>query len=476
MNKPLTLKNPDEKKALLITCAGSTHVNGVYSRMGEDDGDLNSGAGFLFEKNRASDDPRGTIFIITLDSQPGMGEELEWVIQSHDAISDKVVTYYSAPVYDFEKLPFKGWSIVSGIEPPPRISERPKIRSRFQVPKMASLGIIGEDDEREFSVDPFVACDLPVTGTGELGYSHPEADDDDPFLSWFDNYKENNEDGEQDEAIELPEGLMGAFKDGQFTDLSEMGRVTPRGDRSPRDDNSDGKWDSDDEDRNDLREEKESLFEHWEEASVMSYVSERSNRYRYIKQDLPTSILTQIDESEDDFMELDLSDGRFEFHGTKPLIVPGKGTFGRPGRDSIDIDLIGVIGDVSVSRTKRQKSLEKPRKSNTSTILGLQSSDDVGVRMNESKEATSSDNVKTDLDIDMSTEADEKDDDQRIMLQKELHDLKIKVRKCDRTMKLRKRRPLTTMQEELLANTSDYQERIVVLLNLLAPTKSQPLT
>jgi hypothetical protein len=136
------------RREYLLTAAGSPEINGLYTQ--------NSDDGMFYDKKAATGDPPGTIYIVTLDSFADKGEDFEvaWVLQSHNVETHRVISFYVAPCNDPESLslPAKGWTVISGVEPVPKVFARPKVKPRDPASK---LGIIEEDKERDFSLEPF---------------------------------------------------------------------------------------------------------------------------------------------------------------------------------------------------------------------------------------------------------------------------------------------------------------------------------
>jgi hypothetical protein len=170
----------------------------------------------------------------------------------------------------------------------------------------------------------------------------------------------------------------------------------------------------------------------------------------------------------------------------RPLIAPLKDPFissitvnsrSRTGRDHVDIDLISAVGPPEVmksplkneySRHKSQRKRQGKRSQNVE-IKTIDSEVDV----EETADIVTSEHnpvgiseVKTDVEVSRPTEKERYPE--RDILEEEMHQLKTKMRKCDRLSKLRKRgHNLTKDQQETLVHKSKYQKRIEELRRLL---------
>merc|ERR1719419_498182 len=175
------------------------------------------------------------VYIITLESLPELGEDFEvaWALQSHDADSDEVVTFYATPCEEPEAqgFPLIGWITVSGLEPVPRIFPRP-----IQLPRdrTSNLDIIEEDTERDFSIEPFWSNELNQEDSGDecLGMFHDwdqfggDVADEDWRDGEFDEQSSEGDDSDCGE-VELPDDIMENFKDGTFVHKQKQVNLTP---------------------------------------------------------------------------------------------------------------------------------------------------------------------------------------------------------------------------------------------------------
>lgn len=182
----------------------------------------------------------------------------------------------------------------------------------------------------------------------------------------------------------------------------------------------------------------------------------------------------------------------------RPLIAPPKDPFmpaitvhsrSRTSRDHFDVDLISSV----VPEMKRRNSArmtpggnEPPRRKSqrkrsrrSLNVEKLPDHDEAGV---EEKEAKKENKVTTVQSVEQTipsgdvkpkaqpvvTIKEEKRDPEREKLEEEMHQLKTKMRKCDRLSKLRKRgRNLNKQQQDTLVHKSKYQRRIEELRRLL---------
>merc|ERR1719289_73871 len=205
-----------DQREYLLTAAGSKEVNGSYTVSSEND--------LIYKKRHTTGDSSSVLYIITLDSLPDLGEDFEiaWVLQSHNAISDEAITFYATPCEDPDSLafPIKGWIAVSGLEPVPRMFPRPIQHPRG---RNSTLDIIEEDEEVDFSIEPFYADDHdPDDSNEEWRGTFADWDEyagDDLDEEWNENYSEvPSSEGEESDygEIELPDDIMENFKEGQF--------------------------------------------------------------------------------------------------------------------------------------------------------------------------------------------------------------------------------------------------------------------
>jgi len=170
----------------------------------------------------------------------------------------------------------------------------------------------------------------------------------------------------------------------------------------------------------------------------------------------------------------------------RPLITPPKNPFisaitvhsrSRTGRDHVDVDLISAVVPPELMKSprkneqSRRKSLRK-RQGKRSQNVETKTSDS-GAGDEEKVDNVANDNssqsipeVKTDVKV--SRQPEKERDPEREKLEEEMHQLKTKLRKCDRLSKLRKRgRNLTKEQQETFVHRSKYQKRIEELRRLL---------
>jgi len=174
----------------------------------------------------------------------------------------------------------------------------------------------------------------------------------------------------------------------------------------------------------------------------------------------------------------------------KPLIAPPKDPFTsatselhgiRAAREHVDVDLISAVVPAEVkSPRQRVKSPvnRSPGKLQTSEKGKFAQSFDLPIVEHKEKKQDE-DGIETSAqtipswtevktDVIASPKPEEKRDPEREKLEEEMHQLKTKMRKCDRLSKLRKRgRNLTKEQQETLLDKSKYQKRIEELRRLL---------
>jgi len=175
----------------------------------------------------------------------------------------------------------------------------------------------------------------------------------------------------------------------------------------------------------------------------------------------------------------------------KPLIAPPKDPFisaiTRTGMNPVDVDLISAVVQQEVKSTRQRgknpiydpsrRNSQRNRQVKSSQIGGTPidkegvSDDEKDEKLDEvvgetSTQTSTAMEVKTDI---ISAPPQEKSrDSEREKLEEEMHQLKTKMRKCDRLSKLRKRgRTLTKEQQETLVHKSKYQKRIEELRRLL---------
>lgn len=479
----ILLEPENLRREYLLTSAGSQEINGTYSQNSED--------GMFYNKRAATSDPPGIIFVITLDSLTDKGEDFDiaWVLQSHDTTSNEVVTFYAAPCDDPDSLglPVKGWTAISGLEPLPRVFARPKQQPRDRA---STLDIIEEDEEVDFSLDPFWAPD-------EDQGSEEDPGDLDQFYDWDeirDDVDEEYEDGEMGEfeeqssegdsdygEVELPDDLMANFRDGHFGHKAE-GRTSHS---SEVDEKTKTSISSEvvNEKGMDLISRPGEGDEKEEQPPVPAAQNVKIVRAGGVNSALNQQLVFARNRGGVPLVDQRqkpingslygckvLKRGSREEAAIRMLITPVKDQFSpanpRYRKRSLDgkqfdVDLITAVLDTSESRTVQrrarrnsgEKSPDRNRRRRMRTppvnVETLVATDEVGT----GKE------VK--VDQKMSQSSGRKDDPERLKLERELHLLKTKMRKCDRLSKLRDRgRSLTKEQQETLVNKSKHQHRI----------------
>jgi len=537
-------ENPPKRECLL-TAAGSQEVNGSYTQTSEED--------LFYKKKYTAGDPAGIVYIITLESLPELGEDFEvaWALQSHDTVSDEVVTFYATPCDEPEAqgFPLKGWITISGLEPVPRIFPRP-----VQLPRdrASNLDIIVENLEQDFPIEPFWAENQnPQNAVDEEDMGMFDDWDefrDDEEEVWRDNnYEEPSSEGEDSDygEVELPDDIMANFQDGHFVHKhnpvdnsvpdERAEAVSPLGndvDSDTSEDNTVVRHDAN----------RDSLYDQ-SEASSKSLVSgqvdekeevEEEDEGDAVKVELPpqrrmeSGACTDRDYTETSEVDLknpqlayarsqgkegeitivdlrteppsisgarigslvmrharvgsgqqDEIDFRVISSPYKPLIAPPKDPFisskSRTGRDPVDVDLIEgvksprrksgrVTGSNESQRRKSQRKQPGKRSQNNEIPTN---NNGVGDEEKEAKlsevttEKVTQTKTEEKTDINVSSQSESKRDPQREKLEEEMHQLKTKMRKCDRLSKLRKRgRTLSKEQQETLVHKSKYQKRI----------------
>merc|ERR1711920_700564 len=184
----------------------------------------------------------------------------------------------------------------------------------------------------------------------------------------------------------------------------------------------------------------------------------------------------------------------------RPLLAPPKDPFmpaitvhsrSRTSRDHIDVDLISSVVPEKPTKAPRRKSArfnpgsnELPRRKSREKRgrKRTQNVEKTSAEVVEEKEPSRKNKVP-DLDSvrqnipsegvkpkaqPTSNKFERKRDPEREKLEEEMHQLKTKMRKCDRLSKLRKRgRNLTKEQQDSLVHKSKYQRRIEELRRLL---------
>jgi len=555
------------KREYLLTAAGSAEVNGSYTVSSEND--------LIYRKKPTDGDISSVLYIITLDSLPDLGEDFEiaWVLQSHNAVSDEAVTFYATPCEDPDSLAFptKGWIAVSGLEPVPRMFARPMQHPRG---RNSTLDIIEEDEEVDFSIEPFWADDDDPEDSNE-GWRGTFADwdeyagDDLDEEEWNENYSEPSEEESDFGEIELPDDIMENFKEGQFvhkqkpqdSSANDLRARSPRGAGNEADSDT-----SEDDTEIGHDTSRNSIIDHGElpdRFSMKSVPDEKDideeeqivlppqrrmesgicsdNLDKEEKEATATTTNNTVDlmnphlayarslgvKGEITIVDLrndtpmitgarvgsrvlrhtrqgsgrqDELDFRIASPPYRPLIAPPKDPFmpaitvhsrSRTSRDHIDVDLISSVVPEKPTRPPRRKSArfnpgsnELPRrksrekrgkkrtqnveKTSAEVVEEKESARDIKVPDMESvSQKIPSEEVKPKAQP-ASHKFERKRDPEREKLEEEMHQLKTKMRKCDRLSKLRKRgRNLTKEQQDSLVHKSKYQRRIEELRRLL---------
>jgi len=171
---------------------------------------------------------------------------------------------------------------------------------------------------------------------------------------------------------------------------------------------------------------------------------------------------------------------------TDPFSTPTHTRY-RRSRDYIDIDLVSAPPELLVALSPRRKSARRlsgrgtsdsglpfpiPRRKSGRRHSGRGTSNDdlfdLGKKQ-ESQTKKTKENTKS-ISLGEVVLQEEKSivDQERLKLQREAHQLKTKMRKCDRISKIRKRgTTLSKMQQETLVNKSKYQRRFDEIRKLL---------
>jgi len=505
------------RREYLLTAAGSQEINGTYTQNTDD--------GMFYNKRAAAGDPPGTLFIITLDSIKDKGEDFDvaWVLQSHDVQSHRVVSFYAAPCDDPESLglPAKGWTTLSGLEPVPRVYARPKQQPRDRA---STLDIIEEGKEREFSLEPFWP-DEEETLPSEDDANRDQFDDWDEIREVLEQeydgdgdmeeFDEFSSEGDSDYDLELPEDLMENFRDGQFGHKPKAENETtfspdrqrevfyPRGsavDSESSDDlsiirhdtnefdqeTSEGRTSTSSQGDGDEKEEKPSIpvVQNVQgERRVQPVINttlnhklqpnSRSRGGAIAKPPSPSAPLygckiLKMGSSEDLAI-------RQLVERVKDPFTPAHQRFRKSQDHQRDVDLISAFKETSEPRTNQRRfgriSGSKASKSSSSTKPDRNRGKRRVLPVNVEKptnvgEVNTGEEIKLDTKISQ-TSADNRDEE-RLKLEHELHQLKTKMRKCDRLSKLRNRgRSLTKEQQETLVNKSKHQHRIEELRKLI---------
>jgi len=555
------------KREYLLTAAGSAEVNGSYAMSSENE--------LFYEKRHSASDSASVVYIITLESLPDLGDDFEiaWVLQSHNAVSHEAVTFYATPCEDPDSLafPITGWVPVTGLEPVPRMYPRPWQHPRG---RNSTLDIIEEDEEVDFSIEPFWAQDPDAEdSTDEWRGTFADWDEyagDDLDEEWNEGYSEEPSSGDESDygEIELPEDIMENFKEGQFVH-KQMPKDSSTDDvraRSPRGAGHEGDSDTS-EDYTEIRHDinRKSVIDHGElpytsmssqpdeiemdEEEQMVLPPQRRMESGICSDNLdkeekePATIATNntvdlmnphiayarsfgvkdeitiVDLRNDTPMitgarvgsrvlrharqgsgRQDELDFRIASPPYRPLIAPPKDPFmpsitvhsrSRTSRDHIDVDLISsVVPEKPIKSPRRKsarltprvkelprgKSKEKRGRKRTQNVEktpagGAEEKEDK--RDNEVPPVESvSQNIPTEevkpKALPALHKVARKRDPEREKLEEEMHQLKTKMRKCDRLSKLRKRgRNLTREQQDSLVHKSKYQRRIEELRRLL---------
>jgi len=533
----MSLQKPEKppKRECLLTAAGSQEVNGSYIQTSDED--------LFYKKKYTAGDPAGIVYIITLESLPELGEDFEvaWALQSHNADSDDVVTFYATPCDEPEAqgFPLIGWITVSGLEPVPRLFPRP-----IQLPRdrTSSLDIIEENLERDFSIEPFWANDHDSEASGDECQGM--------FPHWDQDFEEPSSEGEDSDygEVEFDDDIMENFKDGTF--VHKPNQVNSTSDErmetlSPR--RLGTEVDSDTSEdftiiKHDHTEFPVDQSDNPSKPSVSNQADEKEEVGNGDKFNLTSQVLepeTCTDKSENtgstvDLMNPDLAYARSQ--GTKgeitivdlrtdppgitgarigsfrmrdervgsrqqdeidfkiisppykPLIAPPKDPFissisehtrCRTGRDHVDVDLISALVPQEVKTSRQRVKNPINERSPRKTQINRKTSTDnnrVGVEDKEEKQVEFSSGINAQTipsmavktDVIASQPLEKKRDPEREKLEEEMHQLKTKMRKCDRLSKLRKRgRNLTKAQQDTLVEKSKYQKRIEELRRLL---------
>jgi len=559
------------KREYLLTAAGSKEVNGSYTVSSEND--------LIYKKRHTTGDSSSVLYIITLDSLPDLGEDFEiaWVLQSHNAISDEAITFYATPCEDPDSLafPIKGWIAVSGLEPVPRMFPRPMQDPRG---RSSTLDIIEEDEEVDFSIEPFYADDHDSDDSvEEFRGTFADWDEfagDDLDEDWNDNYSEEpSSEGEDSDygEIELPDDIMENFEEGQFvrkqrpqdSSADDLRAGSPRGAGNEVDSDTS---EDDTETRHDTS--RNSIIDHGElpdRLFMSSQPDEKDvveveqivlppqrrmesgicldNLGREEKETTATATTTNntvdlmnphlayarslgvkgeitiVDLRNDTPMitgarvgsrvlrhtrqgsgRQDELDFRIASPPYRPLLAPPKDPFmpaitahsrSRTSRDHFDVDLISSVVPEKPIKAPRRKSArftpgsnELPRrksreKRGRKRTQNVEKTSAQGVEEKESKRDNKDPDLESVSQNILSQEAkpkaqpashkyERKRDTEREKLEEEMHQLKTKMRKCDRLSKLRKRgRNLTKEQQDSLVHKSKYQRRIEELRRLL---------
>lgn len=514
------------RREYLLTAAGSPEINGTYTQ--------NSDDGMFYNKRAGTGDPPGTLFIITLDTIAEKGEDSDvaWVLQSHNVQSHQVVSFYAAPCDDPESLslPAKGWTALSGLEPVPRVYARPKQQPRDRA---SNLGIIDEDKERDFSLEPFWAPEEDILLSDE------EVDMD-QFNDWDeireelaqayegdgdmeDEFEDLSSEGDSDYGdLDLPEDLMENFRDGQFGHKPKADNeglfssdrqrelFYPRGstvDSDTSDDfcvirhdtneydqeTSEGRTSMSSQGDTDNKEEKPTkpVEENIEIGNSANLADKENNstlnpQLVYARSRIGATTKDERPEVSASLYGCKiLKMGSSEELNIRRLIEPVQDPFtpahqrSRKNSDKqIDVDLISAFRESSESRTTQRKAGRNT--GGKSTMDANLSNSDKNYR----KRRLLSGNVETPSNVGEVNKGEEaklnskksrlsetKGDQERLKLDNELHQLKTKMRKCDRLSKLRARgRTLTKEQQETLVNKSKHQRRIDELRKLFGST------
>jgi len=559
------------RREYLLTAAGSDEVNGSYTVSSEDD--------LFYEKRHSAGDSTSVVYIITLESLPDLGDDFEiaWVLQSHNAVSDEAVTFYATPCEDPDSLafPINGWIAVSGFEPVPRIFPRPMQHPRGRT---STLDIIEEEQEVDFSIEPFWAEDHdPEDSVDEWRGTFADWDEyagDDVDEDSNEGYSEEpSSEGEESDyrEIDLPDDIMENFKEGQFvrkqkpqdSSADDLRAISPRGqgyevDTDTSDDYTEIRHDN----------KRNSIIDHGELPHRLSMASqtdemEMSEEEQVVlppqrrmesgicsdnldKEEKETSNTITTTTNTVDLMNPHLAyarslgvkgeitivdlrndtpmitgarvgsrvlrharqgsgrqdelDFRVASPPYRPLIAPLKDPFmpaitvhsrSRTSKDHIDVDLISsVVPEKQTKRPRRKsarlnpcsseqsrrKAKEKRGTKRTQNFEKTLAPDVAGKEAKSENEGPVVDSVSQKIPLEevkpkvqqAILKVERKRDLEREKLEEEMHQLKTKMRKCDRLSKLRKRgRNLSKEQQDSLVHKSKYQRRIEELRRLL---------
>jgi len=510
------------RRVYLLTAAGSPEINGTYTQ--------NSDDGMFYNKRAAASDPPGTLFIITLDSIADRGEgfDVAWVLQSHDVESHRVVSFYAAPCDDPESLglPAKGWTAISGIEPVPKVYARPKQEPRDRA---STLDVIEEGKEKEFSLEPFWPDEEEILPSEDEANRDQFCDWDEirgvlEHEYEVDVQEESDELSSEDDSdydLELPDDLMDNYRDGhfghkpkpedeiKFSPDRQRELYYPRGsavDSDTSDDlsiirhdtnefdqeTSEGRTSTSSQGDGEEKEEKPSVQVvqnvHSEKKGQLACNVNNTSLNQQLLLNSRNHVGTKTVEkqrAEPPIVCASLygckliRSGSLEDLAIQPLIQRVKDPFTkahqrfRKSQDQqTDVDLISAFKETSDSRPTQLRPGRVPR--NKSATNSSSSKSDrkrqvipanVETPTNVAK-VNNGEEVKLDRKVAQTSSTNR--DEELLKLENELHQLKTKMRKCDRLSKLRNRgRSLTKEQQDTLVSKSKHQHRIEELRKLI---------